>query len=353
MSTFNDNAAMLVKTFGGIRHDRAVGALTGALDSNGEVLDDPQLNADGVRLAVPYLWVRVGDSRQEVRANGATVYDRLSNVPVSVATNRETGELDILEAHRTRAQLTLGESMPGFAATRPIAGFDTGRVEGRRLTPGRVTFVEGMFIRAERFAYIDANGAEKYWPGTAQLDLTSSIPATSDFHGLVRISLNPDATTPLLVATAGTTKIGVALFQREETLDIAIPAGHISLAVVRLENGDSAPDDNRIWDWRQWLPDGSVRKPYQVVAKTANYTATAVDEIINCDASGGSFTITLPTSVGISGKRYDVRKSDSSGNTVTVDYFGSETGNDETSAIISLQYTNLSFTSENPNWMII
>ncbi|MDD5164823.1 MAG: hypothetical protein PHF10_01740 [Patescibacteria group bacterium] len=51
-----------------------------------------------------------------------------------------------------------------------------------------------------------------------------------------------------------------------------------------------------------------------IVTKTSTYTATASDDIILCDASGGGFVITLPTAVGIAGREYTIKKIDSSAN---------------------------------------
>ncbi|MDD3102528.1 MAG: hypothetical protein PHE59_05285 [Patescibacteria group bacterium] len=51
-----------------------------------------------------------------------------------------------------------------------------------------------------------------------------------------------------------------------------------------------------------------------IVTKTSTDTATASDDIILCDASGGGFVITLPTAVGIAGREYTIKKIDSSAN---------------------------------------
>ncbi|MDD5625884.1 MAG: hypothetical protein PHG83_01815 [Patescibacteria group bacterium] len=51
-----------------------------------------------------------------------------------------------------------------------------------------------------------------------------------------------------------------------------------------------------------------------IITKTSTYTATASDDIILCDASGGGFVITLPTAVGIAGREYTIKKIDSSAN---------------------------------------
>lgn len=54
---------------------------------------------------------------------------------------------------------------------------------------------------------------------------------------------------------------------------------------------------------------------FSVTSQSANYTA-AVDEIVRCNATGGAFTVTLPT--GSNGKIVIAQKTDSSSNAVTV-----------------------------------
>lgn len=56
-----------------------------------------------------------------------------------------------------------------------------------------------------------------------------------------------------------------------------------------------------------------------VVTKTSNYTITTSDHRINCDASGGVFTVTLPAIADVpDDKIYHIKKVDSSTNAVTI-----------------------------------
>lgn len=64
---------------------------------------------------------------------------------------------------------------------------------------------------------------------------------------------------------------------------------------------------------------GALRTGY--VAKTANYTATIIDETISC--STNSFTITLPTAVGCAGQKYNITNS-TAAQTITIATTGSE-----------------------------
>lgn len=60
---------------------------------------------------------------------------------------------------------------------------------------------------------------------------------------------------------------------------------------------------------------------YKYVTKTSNYTASDTDKTINCTAN--SFTITLPTAVGITGREYLIKNTGAG--IITLDAAGSET----------------------------
>lgn len=60
---------------------------------------------------------------------------------------------------------------------------------------------------------------------------------------------------------------------------------------------------------------------YQYVEKSATYTASDTDKTINCTAN--SFTVSLPTAVGITGREYLIKNTGAG--VITVDADGSET----------------------------
>ena len=83
------------------------------------------------------------------------------------------------------------------------------------------------------------------------------------------------------------------------------------------------------------------------VSKSATYTLTATDVVCLCT---GTFTVTLPTAVGITGKTYYV-KNVSSG-VITLDGDGSETIDGETTQLLH-QWDTAQVTSDGTNWVII
>ena len=90
-----------------------------------------------------------------------------------------------------------------------------------------------------------------------------------------------------------------------------------------------------------------------VASKTANYTCTASDNVLLCNASSGAFTITLPTAVGALGRTYTVKKTDSSTSAVTIATTSSQTIDGATTRAISLQYGYIEVTSDGSNWQVV
>jgi hypothetical protein len=90
---------------------------------------------------------------------------------------------------------------------------------------------------------------------------------------------------------------------------------------------------------------GSLAVAY--VAKTANYTATVSDCIIDCTAN--SFTVTLPTAVGITGRIYVITNSGTG--TITVGTTSSQTISGGTNPTLS-QWETLEVYSTGSNWNI-
>jgi len=92
---------------------------------------------------------------------------------------------------------------------------------------------------------------------------------------------------------------------------------------------------------------------FAYVAKTAGYTVTATDYTVAANASTGALSITLPTSVGITGKVYVIKKMDSTANVVTVATTSSQTIDGATTRALSLQYDAISVQADGANWIVI
>ena len=90
-----------------------------------------------------------------------------------------------------------------------------------------------------------------------------------------------------------------------------------------------------------------------VANKTAAYTLLSTDSVITADATGGAFTVTLPTAVGIAGRAYTVKKIDSSANAVTVGTTSSQTIDGATTYALSSRYQFVTVVSDGANWQIV
>jgi len=93
---------------------------------------------------------------------------------------------------------------------------------------------------------------------------------------------------------------------------------------------------------------GSLSLSY--IAKTANYTLTVSDYTVDCTTN--TFTITLPTAVGVSGRIYNIKNTGTG--VITVNTTSSQTIDQYASGAINLvQWENLQVQSNNANWIII
>lgn len=85
--------------------------------------------------------------------------------------------------------------------------------------------------------------------------------------------------------------------------------------------------------------------------KTGAYTANW-GELVRVDASGGSFTITLPTAVGNSGRKIMIKEVADSSETVTIDGNASETIDGSATAELTTPRGAFNFISDGANVMV-
>jgi hypothetical protein len=99
--------------------------------------------------------------------------------------------------------------------------------------------------------------------------------------------------------------------------------------------------------------DGYLFQLPSTVPVTSNYTVSRSDSFIPVNATSGSVTITLPAAKETKGKRYTVKKVDSSTNSVIVDPTGSDTIDDATTATLNIQYESICIMSDGSEYWII
>jgi len=83
------------------------------------------------------------------------------------------------------------------------------------------------------------------------------------------------------------------------------------------------------------------------------YTATTSDWTILCDATSGAITVNLPAATNHTGRVYNIKKTDSSTNNVTVDGNASETIDGSTTQVLYSQWDSITIQCDGSNWHII
>jgi hypothetical protein len=97
-----------------------------------------------------------------------------------------------------------------------------------------------------------------------------------------------------------------------------------------------------------WEPIFGASKPY--VQKTATYSIiAATDHTVDCTAK--SFTVTLPTAVGLLGRRFELINSGTG--IITIAATSSQMINGQTNQQLAAQYTSMTVVSDGANWKIV
>lgn len=90
----------------------------------------------------------------------------------------------------------------------------------------------------------------------------------------------------------------------------------------------------------------------QTAVKTANYNAVIWD-LVRCDPSGGTFTVTLPTAVGKTNKRITIKNTTNNTTTITIATTGGQTIDGASMVSMTIAYQCVVVESDGANWMVI
>lgn len=101
-------------------------------------------------------------------------------------------------------------------------------------------------------------------------------------------------------------------------------------------------------DHAQYLT--SYRHRGLVSNKTDTYNAAITDYCINMDATAGAKTVNLPAAAGANQVMLVIRKTDSSGNAVTVDGSGAETIDGSATRALATQYATMGLICDGSTW---
>ena len=117
------------------------------------------------------------------------------------------------------------------------------------------------------------------------------------------------------------------------------------------------PDDDWDGEYRRGLTtDSEIKAAVMIVTVTsitADYTVLATDAIILADATAGQITVTLPTAVGIAGRVYMIKKTDTTSYKVIIEGNGTETINDEYNQELCFEGDAPQLFSDGANWHFV
>lgn len=100
-----------------------------------------------------------------------------------------------------------------------------------------------------------------------------------------------------------------------------------------------------------------LAQPSTIATKTGTYNISGAgatqDNTLLGDATGGAFTMNLPSAIEMAGRTFTIKKIDSSINAVTVDGDGSETIDGATTYALVTQYKYVTVQSDGANWVVV
>ena len=90
-------------------------------------------------------------------------------------------------------------------------------------------------------------------------------------------------------------------------------------------------------------------------SQTGSYTLDVADFLVECDATGGAFTVTLPSaaSSGFKNKVFIVKKTDSGSNAITIDPNSTETIDGASTVTLDRQFQTIMLMSDGTNWKVL
>ena len=89
-----------------------------------------------------------------------------------------------------------------------------------------------------------------------------------------------------------------------------------------------------------------------VATITGATTLNATHHVVLCGGTS-SYTVTLPTAVGVTGRMYQIKKNSTSAYTLTIGTTSSQTIDGSTSLAFTTQYNNFVVISDGANWSLL
>lgn len=204
-----------------------------------------------------------------------------------------------------------------------IASWGNGNISNANISASAAIDVSKLAVGTANQALFTNSGATSVTWGTLPIagGGTGQTSASAAFNALSPVTTTGD----MIYSSTGTTTARLAIGSSGQYL--------------RVSGG--------IPSWQS-----SASANLSVVTKTANYTATASDDIILCNTN--AFTITLPAATTSSGKIYYIAKIGSDTNAISITRAGSDTIDGATTVTLNNQYDIITIGCDGSSiWYII
>lgn len=189
--------------------------------------------------------------------------------------------------------------------------------------------------------------------------LSGTIFAVNDISGVPSIEVY-DTGKVQLAETFGNVLIGTATDNTVDKLQVngSITSTQLKSTIATGTSPLSVTSTTLVSNLNADMLDGIHASGFMVApvvvkttAATYNATATSNTQIILCDTTSNTVTVTLPTAVGNTAV-YHIKKLIAA-NTMVIDPFNTETIDGSATVTVSAQYETLTLVSDNTNWSVI
>lgn len=180
---------------------------------------------------------------------------------------------------------------------------------------------------------MSASGAQSYFAPATYTDIVTSASGTSSSWVINVIGA------PTIAATNSSVSVPSAT-----TLSVDAPVAGTNVTF-------STPPFSLQSSGATSLGQGVKRAFSGIASGTTNINYT--HDIVQCNATSGNVTATLPNSTIYGGFTFTFIRSDASGNTVTINTTSSQTINGNTTYSLAAQYNRVTVVSDGSNWLII